>query len=189
MKKLFLTTSILCAALLARENGVYVELAGGVDTADRIETHGITYKYEKSYFYEAMIGYEYDLFRIEYQYRGFNASVYRFLDYAASGDVSIDSHMVDLYYSGYNDTQFVTSLGIGIGTADVSMTNVKELAYPVADKTQGNVFAYQGMLNIGYMIDEHMTLSMRYSYFATLKGDDFEATSQHLLGIGFRYLF
>ena len=84
----------------------------------------------------------------------------------ANGELTSYAYMVNAYYDFRNDSQWVPYLGVGLGWANVELDKTVGLGATADDDV---VFAYQGMVGIGY---EPTTIpntiwSIGYRYFGS----------------------
>jgi hypothetical protein len=97
--------------------------------------------------------------------------------------------MINFFYSGYNDTNLISTIGFGCGVSSLKFSNLKELSLPINDIKQNNIFSYQGSFAVGYILSQKITFFIKYTYFSTVKKKDFDAFDENLLTLSFRYNF
>ena len=90
-----------------------------------------------------------------------------------SGDVSALAFMANAFYEVKGTSAFTFYVGAGVGVAVVSFNDfalesplLSGFGGPLADDDD-TVFAYQGIVGIGYEVSEAVTLTLDYRYFAT----------------------
>lgn len=113
----------------------------------------------------------------------------------ADGDVSGIALMVNGYYDFDTGGPWKPYVGVGIGYARVS-ADISAVGVKIVDD-HDNVFAYQGMLGIGYEISKATTIYGGYRYFATADpsfedtaGSSFDSeTRSHNIEAGIRFVF
>lgn len=103
------------------------------------------------------------------------------------GDLKVQSLMVNGYYDVDTSSQWVPFIGAGIGWAKVDL-NTPALSLGDND----NVFAYQFMAGVSYLIDDQWAIDAQYRFFgtqdATIQDADFSVNSNNLM-VGVRYSF
>ncbi len=103
------------------------------------------------------------------------------------GDLKIQSLMVNGYYDVDTGSKWVPFIGAGIGWAKVDLNTP---ALPLGDND--NVFAYQFMAGVTYVIDDRWAVDAQYRFFgtqdATIQDADFSVNSNNLM-VGVRYSF
>ena len=113
-----------------------------------------------------------------------------------TGGLSVGSVMGNATYALQNESKFTPYLGLGIGLASVEFDDVQPVGGAVLDDSD-IVFAYQGILGLGYRLSEHVQLFTDYRYFATADvglstradaGVDGEY-ADHTLLVGLRFSF
>jgi hypothetical protein len=175
---------LLNSSLFAIENGVYLELGAGLGAEDTIDMKNTTYSYDKDYILDATVGYQYNLYRAELEVRYkkdslYSAEVLNNSQLRTYGDITQSTEMINAYYSGYNSTKFVTSVGAGVGITTKELQNVKS----------SNIFSAQALLSVGYRVTEKFIISTRYSYFYTQKSGEFDADAENIFLLSARYIF
>ena len=188
MKKILLS-SILSASLFGASNGVYIELGVGLNIDNKLKMVSGSYRYEDSFIGSIALGYQMNLVRLELESKYKKEKLYSYSGVQTSGDFTQHSQMFNLYYSGYNYSKLTTSIGGGIGISDMALENIVQLSQPQNDVETNNIFAYQGMFSVGYMINKNITTTIKYCYFNTIKNDDFDSNSDSSISLLFRYLF
>ncbi len=174
-----LLSLLLSMQLYAVGSGVYVELSGGLGLNDTIEAKNGAYVYDKEYIGSVSLGYQADLLRLELEAIQKKDRLYSFGAISVAGDLEQTSQMFNLYYSGYNESKLVTTVGIGAGVTAISLQEAE-------DK---NILSYQGMFSIGYMSTQSLTITTEYTYFYTTESDNFKSNSDNIFSLNFRYLF
>jgi len=175
---------LLNSSLLAIENGTYIEVGAGLGYEDTLQTQGTLYTYERNYITNFIVGYQYNLFRVEVETRYkkdslYSAKVFNNSDIPVSGTFTQQTEMLNTYYSGYNATKFVTSIGGGVGITTKKLENLNN----------SSIFSAQALLSVGYRITENFILSTKYSYFYTQKSDAFNSNTENIFLFNARYIF
>jgi outer membrane protein OmpA-like peptidoglycan-associated protein len=84
---------------------------------------------------------------------------------AGTGDVTAWSGMLNVYYDLKTGTPFTPYLGAGIGAARASLEASPIGASRIDDSD--TAFAYQGIIGVGYRLNENATIFTDYRYMAT----------------------
>ncbi len=114
---------------------------------------------------------------------------------AGAGDITGTSGMVNVYYDLNTGTAFTPYLGAGIGLARASLEASPIGASRIDDSD--TAFAYQGIVGVGYRLNESATVFTDYRYMATTglnlataAGTSVDADyDNHTLMVGFRFNF
>jgi hypothetical protein len=183
--KKFSLVLLLNSSLFAIENGIYLELGAGAGYEDSMQVEETTYTYDRDYILNAIIGYQYELYRVELETRYKTDSLYsaEVLDGShilTSGDFTQTTEMINAYYSGYNSTKFVTSVGGGLGVTTKELQNTLK---------SSNIFSAQALLSVGYRVTEKFVLSAKYSFFYTEKSGAFKSDNENIFLFSARYIF
>jgi opacity protein-like surface antigen len=146
------------------------------------------YNYNQGVISSIALGYQRKLWRFELegdykinQVRSSNSN-------SASGSLVRESKMFNVYYSGYNRTKLVSTIGLGAGLSDVKSKSLEVLNIPT-DFTVTNIITYQGSFSVGYMLSKHLTLSAKYRYLTTIKKGILAEDNDNIFSVGLRYLF
>lgn len=103
-----------------------------------------------------------------------------------SGDMTAYSLLGNFYLDFHNGSPVTPFITAGIGTATVELNN---FGYEDSEDT---VFAYQVGAGLAFYINPHMTIDVKYRYFAT-DDPDFDGMSasfaSHNVYCGFRFNF
>jgi len=87
-----------------------------------------------------------------------------------SGNASNLSFMMNMYYDYNTGTRFTPYFGFGIGADRFNLDSVRTKAL-ASNHTIANdsdiVFAYQPIVGISYLINDHMSVGLEYRYFST----------------------
>ncbi len=180
---------LLTAELFGASSGLYVEVAGGTGFGDELETKSASYVYDRGFIGSVALGYQMDKFRLELEGRYKKDELYSYLNVVTTGDAVQTSQMVNVYYSGYNSSKIVSSVGVGVGVSSINLEDVTQLSTPQKDVKSSGILSYQGMFSVGYMITESITTSLKYTYFHTDKSDEFKSNGDSSFSLGLRYLF
>jgi len=105
---------------------------------------------------------------------------------SASGDMTAYSFMGNFYLDFHNGSPVTPFITAGVGTATIELN---DFGYDDYDDT---VFAYQVGAGLAFYINPHMTIDLKYRYFAT-DDPDFDGLSatfaSHNVYCGFRFNF
>jgi len=187
MKRLLISI-LLVTGLSAAQNGIYVELNAGIVLKDEKKIVNDVYTYDENFVGSVAVGYQMDLLRFEIEESYNSASVNSVNLNSASGTILRESKMFNLYYSGYNDSKLVSTIGIGAGVSDVKSKDLKILGAS-SEFSYKNVFSYQASFGVAYMLDEDWSLNLKYKYLATMKKEQLQDYSDSIVTLGIRYLF
>lgn len=189
MKKIVLLA--MCASLYAAPSGLYIELNGAQGFDTKMKTDTAEYNYDRGNIGSAALGYQIDTFRIELEgeYQSNKISSYGMNNNSASGDFIRESQMFNVYYSGYNESKLVSSIGIGAGSSDFKINSFSSSGSTPTDTKFENVFTYQASFSIGYMVNKHLTFQTKYKYIVTAKQEGLKESGGSMLGLGIRILF
>lgn len=181
---LFATTVVFGAS-----SGVYVEagIEASIENTQNIQE--LEYAYDRALGTNIALGYQANLWRFELEAIYKTEKLYSFANYKAEGDLSQNSQMLNVYYSGYNKSNFVSSIGLGAGISSLSLSNLKQVNAPQDDIKNNTIPAFQAIGSVGYMLNEQITATLKYKYFYTTKGDDFDAKGSSNISLNLRYLF
>ena len=183
------STLFLSSALFGAPNGVYIEAGLGTSLEDTQTIQKIKYVYDRGFSGNVALGYQVNLFRFEVEALYRADKINSFSNYHADGDLTQNSQMFNLYYSGYNSSNLVSTIGLGAGVSSISVENLKQVGTPQDDIENSSIPSYQGMASVGYMFDKHITCTLKYKYLHTSKSDDFEARGVSDISFSLRYLF
>jgi outer membrane protein OmpA-like peptidoglycan-associated protein len=114
---------------------------------------------------------------------------------AGTGDISSWGGMLNVYYDLKTGTPFTPYLGAGIGVARASLEASPIGASRIDDSD--TAFAYQGIVGVGYRLNENATVFTDYRYVATTglnlstaAGTSVDADfNNHTVLVGLRYNF
>lgn len=180
---------LLHTGLFAASSGIYLEAGLGTSLEDTQEIQSIEYVYDRGFSGNLALGYQADLWRFELEGLYSRDELYSFSNYKAEGDLTQNSQMLNLYYSGYNKSNFVSTIGLGAGITNISVSDFKQVGAPQDDIENNSIASFQSMGSVGYMFNEHITCSVKYRYFYTTKSDDFDAKGSSNVSLNLRYLF
>lgn len=190
----YLAGIVLTTSLFATPpSGVYLELDGGSGLNTTQKTESGEYKYDKGGIASFALGYQIEFFRVELEGEYKYNKIYSFgnNNQTATGDLTRESKMFNVYYSGYNESKLVSTIGLGAGLSDIKSKDllITSSNNPSSDFSYDNIFTYQGSFSIGYMVTKHITTQIKYKYIATTKQDDLKENSDNIFSFGIRYLF
>jgi hypothetical protein len=185
---------LVLIAILAygADDGVYIEADAAV-----LSSKNDVYTTQVGVGGSLAVGYQLEKFRFELQAREFRSKLDGYdaqrETYKASGDMDLSSQFVNLYFSGYNKTRFVSTIGLGVGQSRVKIIDVSILGTTQADVELDGLLSYQASYSVGYMLNEDISYIFRYNYLYidNDKDDEFDtrAFGNHMFSIGIRYLF
>jgi len=204
---LVLAATVFAATLAAAQPGPYLELRGFGTLATDSETRSSEGSFDLSYDPggggSIAIGYDLaDAFpelgqgRIEVEGGYHTLPVDKIGDAPASGDVTVQTLMLNTFAEYFNRSPWVPYIGIGAGYAEIALDRSTLPAMALADD-KDDVFAYQAGLGLGLKAGEHVILDLGYRYFGTLD-PEFKRTdgstvksdfSSHDLLLGLRLQF
>ncbi len=187
--KSFILFILITLKLFGESDGTYIELGAGFGLDDKLNTKNTNYVYDKKYVANLALGYQLSQYRLELEARYKKDAINSIYNYNADGDITKQSQMINAYYSGYNDSKLVSSVGLGVGLTTINVKNLIESTSPFQDIENKNIRSYQAIFSIGYMISESFTLTTKYTYFYISESDDFKATSDNIFSLSLRYLF
>jgi opacity protein-like surface antigen len=119
---------------------------------------------------------------------------------ASSGDIKVSTYMANLLYDFDTQSAFTPYVGIGAGYAKVKY-NITATTGPAGATNSSNVFAYQGIVGLGYDVSENVRLNLDYKYLRTASGSYTLTTpagvsgsyrrkySAHRISLGATYFF
>ena len=183
--KIPLIISLLSIGLFGAPSGVYIELSAGMSLDDVQETKNANYVYERGYIGSLALGYQVDTFRVELQQRYkkddlYSANIGNGSSIKVNGNLVTNSQMLNLYYSGYNSSKLITSVGLGAGVTSLKLGE---------DLNDDTILSLQAMLSVGYQISESFIATSKYTYFYTSKSKSFKANGDNALTFSLRYIF
>jgi hypothetical protein len=184
IKKIILPFS-LSINLYAAPSAVYIELGAGLGLNDTQNTKNAEYVYDRGYIGSISLGYQADKVRVEIEERYkkddlYSTSIGNGTSLKVDGDLVSDSQMFNVYYSGYNDSKLISSIGVGAGITSLSIQDsIKDDA----------ILSLQAMFSIGYMIKESFIVTGKYTYFYTQDSSNFKANGDNIMLFSLRYLF
>ncbi|MBT7581584.1 MAG: porin family protein [Kordiimonadaceae bacterium] len=190
----------------SQANNVYISLQGGgalLNESNLSDNAGNTADVDlkTGYIIGGSVGYRFKMgARIEAQFNhqknDISSASALGVSVTADGDATINSRMANFFYDFKTKSpKWSPYIGAGIGVATV---NVSDPSVTVGNITlTGNdvddtVFAYQGMVGLGFNATEKVTISGEYRYFGsedpTFTGIDASVDSHNFL-VGLRFNF
>lgn len=194
-KTVLLFLSLLTSLeLFSAQDGLYLQVGAGMGLEEKIKGENNSYIYDKGYLATAAIGYQYKSFSLELEGLYKKNELYSSTEttigkISVDGDLVQNTQMLNLYYSGYNRSQLVSSIGLGVGLTTLTLEDLVELESPQDKVTNKNILSYQGMFSVGYMFTDHITFAAKYRYFMTTSSDDFKSNSDNIFTLDLKYLF
>jgi len=183
--KKILPLTLLNISLFAAPSGVYIELGAGLGLDDTVETKNVNYVYNRAYISSVALGFQVDTFRVELQERYkrddlYSASLGNSSSIKVDGDFISNSQMLNFYYSGYNKSRLISSIGVGAGVTSLTLgDNIKD----------DGILSLQGILSVGYQMSEDFITTIKYTYFHTSESDSFKVNSDSAITFSLRYIF
>jgi len=158
-------------------NGPYVRGEGGWShmndmTGDSTTGATVTTKQKEGYAVGGAIGWKLDQLRLELGLDFSNSGV-KEVDVnnvaatTASGSVKNTSGMVRALWDLRTGTPFVPYIGIGVGASHVTLDNLRANGTTLSNSSD-NVFAYEPIVGVNYMVLPNLALGLEYRYFATV---------------------
>ena len=146
------------------------------------------------------IGYDFGMFRLEgeigYRKNDFEQLTGGGRTLGFEGDQSVLSFMGNGYFDIETNSAFTPYFLLGLGYANVDVSDVKTTDDTTADNFDDSVFAYQFGVGVGYAVTDSVILDLNYRYFATsdleydaLHGKIEGDCSTHNILFGIRYAF
>ncbi len=180
---------LLSLNLFAAPNGVYVEVGAALGLGDTLEATKGEFTYDRDYTGSLILGYQADLYRFEIEGKYKEEELKSFGNVSSSGELTQNSQMINAYFSGYNESKYVSSIGAGVGITNISLKNLTQNSKAQEDVTNDAIPSLQAMLSVGYMMSDNLTATTKYTYFYVTESDDFESNSDHIFTLSLRYLF
>ncbi|MDF1881177.1 hypothetical protein JHD50_07655 [Sulfurimonas sp. MAG313] len=189
----FLSLLSLSSALFAQD-GIYVEggLGSGFNTS--LNLQNTEYTYDRGLLGSVSLGYQYDLFRFEvegkYRQNDINSASYNdSSSIKVEGLVKQISPMINAYYSsGYTEKNLASTIGFGVGTTSLTLSDIKELGISQNDISE-TLFSMQAMFSADYKIDDNLEFIAKYTYFYTFKSGTISNNSDNIFSFNLRYSF
>jgi len=175
--------------LYATQSGLYVELEAGLGSLDKLETPTTNFTYNRAYCASAALGYQLRNYRIELQTKRKTGSLYSYNNISRDGEILQTSNMLNAYYSKYNQSKLVTTVGFGAGVSSIELNEMKHFSVTQPNIKESSILSAQAMFSVGYMINRHLTLSTKYSYFYINSSENFKANTESLFSLSIRYIF
>ena len=158
-------------------NGPYVRGEGGWSHMNDMTGHTttgttVTTKQNEGFTAGGAVGWKLDQLRLELGL-DFSESGIKQIDLnnasasSASGTVKNTSGMVRALWDLRTGTPFVPYIGIGVGASHVTLDNMRGNGTTLANSSD-NVFAYEPILGVNYMVLPNLALGLEYRYFATV---------------------
>ena len=188
MKSLLLFFLVI-SSLFGAPSGLYIELGVGSGFGDSLQSSSSRVSYERGFIGSVAFGYQSGVYRVEIEERYKSDKLYSIADVLADGELRESSQMLNLYYSGYNDSKFVSSIGFGMGITALSIENIRQFSRNMPEIKEEGILSLQGLFSVGYQIERDITATVEYSYFYTQKSDSFGAKDESSLLFSLRYLF
>ncbi len=189
MKKIITILTLFTLQLFAAPSGIYIETGVGMNLDSSLETKNATFHYDEDFIFNVALGYQANAYRFELEGKYAKNKLSSYNGLATTGDLTQDSQMLNVYYSAYNDTRLITSVGAGAGISNLQITDMKQLGTAQKDITYNTIPSFQGMLSVGYMLGTNFIITTKYTFFYTLESDTLKAGSKNLVSLNLRVIF
>ena len=169
-------------------SGFYVETNIDYPSTEAMEFDNVKYNFNAVLTGAVAIGYQMDRWRFELEGNYSKDDIAELVTETTSdavGELVKKGGLVNVYYSAYNDSQLVSSIGAGAGVTNIDAKDVQVNATAVDDASVKNSLTYQATVSLGYMVDADWTWTVKYRY---LNIDDLKSSTQ-TFSLGLRYLF
>tara|TARA_B100001250_G_scaffold89414_1_gene74168 strand:+ start:1539 stop:2159 length:621 start_codon:yes stop_codon:yes gene_type:complete len=203
-KKLPLISSVLLsyAALFIakveplKAEGGYLNSGIGLSSMRNMDIEGFTSDLEFQPGFKGLIGmgYDFDPFRAEINYKQSQVELSKIGGSTGSTDITMSSVMANIFYDFTNDSKFITSLGVGIGSTNIDIDSIGSRGKsPYSEGGSLDIMAYTALLQIGYLLTPKTEVYIEGSY--DFHGDfeinnvDFSETEGYSFLIGSRFKF
>jgi len=186
MKALYIL--LLSISLFAAPSGVYIEAYYDNPTAENLDLTNATYSYDKGLATSFAVGYQMDTIRFELEgnySKNELLAITKSLTQAATGDFTKMGALANVYYDMYNDTNLISSVGVGIGATNIETKNLDTFNAIANEVSEDAALTYQGTLSLGYKFNEDIVATIRYRYLGM---EALEEDTQ-TFSLGMRYLF
>jgi hypothetical protein len=187
VKQIYFISCILPLVVvpLAAKDGVYIEGAVGSSFNDTFTSQRVKYVYERCAFYTAYIGYKYQNWRIDMEYKHasenlYSASIDNSFSVGVDGRYNKDIKMLNFYYDAYNHTKLLSSFGFGVGVQD------KEIEEKYRDTS---IITLQAIVGAGYQITPSLITNVRFSFTYAQESSHFDTLVENDLSLSLRYIF
>lgn len=158
-------------------NGPYIRGEGGWSHMNDMTGHtttGTTYtsKQNEGFAVGGAFGWKLDQLRLELGLDFSNSGI-KEIDLnnapasSVSGSVKNTSAMVRALWDLRTGTNFVPYIGIGVGASHVTLDGVRGNGTALSNSSD-NVFAYEPIVGVNYLVTPNLALGVEYRYFATV---------------------
>ena len=182
--KLTLLLLSFVSLLFGAPSGVYLEAGIALSDKQTLSSSNASYNFDKANISSFSLGYQDDVYRYEVQERyvayDLSSAAVGSSNIATTGKLMYDSQLVNFYYSGYNKSNLVSSVGLGGGITSI------DLKGDIKDK---NILTAQGMFSLGYMSGEHFLTTFKYTYFYIKGSEHFSNDGSNVFTLSLRYIF
>ncbi len=185
---LFITMSLYAAQKTkepAVASGLYIETNVDYPSTDSMKMEDVKYHYDAGFAKSLAVGYQMERWRFELEGNHVKDEITKITDSVSTGDLTKTGALANVYYSAYNDSKLVSSIGIGAGITNIEAEDLEIDDTAQDDISEDNSFTYQATISLGYMVTQDWTWSIRYRY---LNVKDLGAGTQ-TFSLGLRYLF
>ncbi len=169
-------------------SGLYIETNIDYPSSDSMNYDDVKYKYDAGLSGALAIGYQMDRWRFELEGNYSKDDIEELKSATvedATGKIKKEGGLVNVYYSAYNDSNLVSSIGLGAGVTNIETDKLKVNDVAAEDTSVDSSFTYQATMSLGYMVGEDWTWTVKYRY---LNIDDLKDTTS-TFSLGIRYLF
>ena len=183
---------LFSVSLYSAPSGIYISASAIAQAQDND-----TYVYDMGSGGSLSLGVQIDQFAMELEAKstktpldGYKTSSYA---YKVDGDLITDTQYLNFCYSGYNDTNLVSTVRLGVGLSNLSYEDVEISSTPLDDIELKGLVSFQASYSVGYMVSENLSYIFRYnySYIQNDKQDEFdkEYFESQMFSLGVKYLF
>jgi len=166
-------------------SGVYIETNIDYPSDDSMKMESVKYHYDAGTALSLAIGYQMDRWRFELEGNHVKDELAKIADITSAGDLIKTGALANVYYSAYNDSKLVSSIGVGAGTTNIKTEDLEINDIAQDEISENNSFTYEVGISLGYMVTEDWTWTVKYRY---LNVKDLGAGTQ-TFSLGLRYLF
>lgn len=169
-------------------SGLYIETNIDYPSEESIEFDDVQYNYDSGLTGALAIGYQMDRWRFEIEGNYSKDELNELVSDAtadAVGELVKKGGLFNVYYSAYNDSQLVSSIGAGVGVTNIDTEDLVVDDVEAEDVSVDNSLTYQATISLGYMVDEDWTWTVKYRFLSV---EDLKDSTQ-TFSLGLRYLF
>jgi len=172
----FILLLLFSLGLFAAQSGIYVEVNLNNPTSSDLKIEDSKYNYDKGLSGAAAVGYQMERWRFEVEGNYAKNDISK-----GSTEIIKTGGLANVYYSAYNHTKMVSTIGLGIGATEIESVDDTKTQKLLKDPA----LTYQGTVSLGYMVGEDWTWTLKYRYLDMQDVD----TENQTFSLGLRYLF